>query len=133
MPSVDGMRDGPRRSTSFMLLEAIGGRARTEPDGGAAFGQREARWNVAALAVWEDPAQDDEQIAWVRRTVDTLAARVAERRRLRQLRPGRRDRRTRAGRVRPERYARLARVKRRYDPDNVFRFNHNIEPAADEA
>ena len=115
---------------SFMLLEAINGRARLEPDGGAAFGQREARWNVSALAIWEDPAADAEQIGWARRTVDALAPSSFSGAGYGNYSPVDET----ADRVRaafgPERFERLARVKRRYDPDNVFRFNHNIPPAA---
>jgi FAD/FMN-containing dehydrogenase len=60
--AVAGMASVPG-PLSFLLLEAITGRGRTEPDGGAAFGQREARWNASALAIWEDPANDAAQIA----------------------------------------------------------------------
>ena len=114
---------------SFMLLEAITGRSRTEPEGGAAFGQREARWNVSGLGIWEHPADDAANIAWVRRFADALRpssysgagygnyAQADEPAERIQAAFG------------PERYARLAAVKARYDPDNVFRFNHNIPPA----
>jgi FAD/FMN-containing dehydrogenase len=114
---------------SFLLFEAITGRARQEPEGGAAFGQRGARWNASALGIWEDGADDAANIAWVRRTADGLKASSY----------------SGAGygnyanadepieRVRAAfgdgRWDRLRAVKRRYDPDNVFRFNHNIPPA----
>jgi FAD/FMN-containing dehydrogenase len=115
---------------STMLLEAITGRARQEPVGGASFGQRGARWNMTALGIWEDPAHDAENIAWVRRTADALrpssytgagygnyaqADEPAER--------------VKAA-FGPERWGRLVAVKRSYDPDNTFRFNHNIPPDA---
>jgi FAD/FMN-containing dehydrogenase len=116
---------------SILLLEAITGQARREPDGGAAFGQRAAAWNVSALGIWEDPAADDAHTGWVRGFVD-------------RIRPGSL---TGAGygnyssadesaeRIRAaygeERFARLQRIKARYDPENVFRFNHNIPPAPD--
>ncbi len=113
---------------SFVLVEAITGQAREEPAGGAAFGQRAARWNASALAVWEDPRDDEQQRAWARRATDAIAAssltgagygnyanddETAER--------------ILAG-FGTERMARLVAVKRRYDPTNVFRFNHNIPP-----
>ena len=122
---------GTPQGHSFLLLEAITGRSRQEPDGGAAFGQRGARWNVSALGIWEDPADDAANIAWVRRFADALRpssysgagygnyAQADE--------PAERIRAS----FGPDRYARLVAAKRRYDPDNVFRFNHNISPESD--
>ena len=125
---VTAMREVPD-GLSFMLLEAISGRARHEPPGGAAFGQRDARWNVSALGVWEDPADDEAQISWVRRTVDALRPASLTGAGYGNYAPvDESDERVRAS-FGPERYERLARLKRRYDPDNVFRFNHNIAPA----
>ncbi|MFF8839993.1 FAD-binding oxidoreductase [Streptomyces sp. NPDC015130] len=88
---------------------------------------RTAPWGVHPFATWVDPADDDRAIQWVR---DVRA----------DMRPWS----TGAvylnfigsegeGRVvegfGAENYRRLARVKASYDPDNVFRHNHNIAPA----
>ncbi len=85
---VGAMSDGPG-AHSFLLIEAIGGQARIEPADGAAFGQREARWNVSALGVWEDPFRrrhpDRVGAAHGRRP----ATRVADWGGVRQLRAGR--------------------------------------------
>jgi FAD/FMN-containing dehydrogenase len=124
---VAATRDVPM-GHSFMLLESITGRSRQEPDGGAAFGQRGARWNASALGIWEDSADDEANIGWVRRTADSFRpssfsgagygnyAQADEP--IERVRASFGD----------ERWARLVAVKRRYDPDNVFRFNHNIPP-----
>ncbi|MCX4861477.1 FAD-binding oxidoreductase [Streptomyces canus] len=88
---------------------------------------RDAQWVVHPFGIWEDPADDERCVQWVRdvRTAvqpwstgavylnfigDEGANRVV------------------AG-VGTENTRRLSEVKRRYDPDNVFRFNHNISPA----
>jgi FAD/FMN-containing dehydrogenase len=115
---------------SFILLEAMNGRARVEPDdGGAAFGQREARWNVSAIAIWEDPADDDRQIAWARRAAEGLAPSSYSGAGYGNYAPvDESSDRVRAG-FGPERFGRLQAVKLRYDPENVFRFNLNIPPA----
>jgi FAD/FMN-containing dehydrogenase len=114
---------------SFLLLEAITGRGRTEPDGGAAFGQRDARWNASALAIWENADDDAAHIAWTRRVADDLERSSLTGAGYGNYAPVDET----AERVRrafgDERFERLAQVKRRYDPDNVFRFNHNIPPA----
>jgi FAD/FMN-containing dehydrogenase len=128
---VGAMTSRPQ-SPSFVLLESINGIARTEPrDGGSAFGQREARWNVSALAVWEQTDDDDAQIAWARSAAAALAPSSFSGAGYGNYAPvDETDERIRLG-FGPERYEHLRTVKGRYDPDNVFRFNLNIPPASD--
>ncbi|MFG2122449.1 FAD-binding oxidoreductase [Streptomyces sp. NPDC048710] len=87
---------------------------------------RDAPWAVHPFAVWEDPADDERAVAWVRdvragvrpwSTGDVYLNYIGE--------EG--AERVRAG-LGAGNLLRLEKVKRAYDPDNVFRFNHNIRP-----
>ncbi|TWV48127.1 FAD-binding oxidoreductase [Streptomyces misionensis] len=87
---------------------------------------RDAPWLVHPFAVWTDPADDGRCTGWVRRvraavrpwsTGDVPLNLVGD--------EG--PERVRAG-LGAGNTLRLEKVKRRYDPDNVFRFNHNIRP-----
>jgi len=129
---VSGIVDSlaaPRGALGGILIEAIRGAARREPEGGAAFGQRQAAWNATALAVWQDEADDAEEIAWARAVAERLAVGSLAGAGYANYAPVDET----AERVRlaygPERFGRLAAAKRRYDPENRFRFNLNIPPA----
>jgi FAD/FMN-containing dehydrogenase len=115
---------------AFVLLEGITGVARDEPAGGAAFGQRSARWNVSGLAIWEDVGLDDVHLGWAREFADALRPSSLTGAGYANYAPADES----PDRVRaafgPETYSRLGRVKRRYDPDNLFQFNLNIPPGA---
>lgn len=93
-----------------------------------AFVHRSPGWLIHVLGQWADPADEAAVLAWVDRAKRLLGD-VSESGRTYLNLVGDEES---AGRVDAfwsgERGERLRRVKRRYDPDNVFRFNHNISP-----
>ena len=125
---VDSIGAADAVGLAFILLEGIVGAGRIEPAGGAAFGQRAAAWNASALAIWESPDEDEKAIGWARRVADIVAPASLTGGGYVNYSPVDES----ADRVKAaygaDRYARLVAIKRRLDPDNVFRFNHNIRP-----
>jgi FAD/FMN-containing dehydrogenase len=95
------------------------------PSTATAYPHREPGFNLLLISQWSDPAQSQAGIAWARETFDALAPYTADRSYTNYLPADDYDRVRQA--FGPN-YERLATLKRRYDPDNLFRLNHNIAP-----
>jgi FAD/FMN-containing dehydrogenase len=87
---------------------------------------RRAAWCVHPFGLWEDPANDQRARRWAHDVRADLQPWATGDVYLNFIGDEGRDRLV-AGFGR-ENYDRLAAVKAAYDPDNVFRLNHNIEP-----
>jgi hypothetical protein len=48
------------------LIQPLGGAARRVPDDATAMDWRGAKWTCHILGMWQDPSQDDSNIAWIR-------------------------------------------------------------------
>jgi FAD/FMN-containing dehydrogenase len=87
---------------------------------------RQAAWVVHPFGLWEDPADDEQAKRWARDIRADLRPWSSGAVYLNFIGHEGHDRVV-AG-FGPDNYQRLARVKAQYDPDNVFRLNHNISP-----
>jgi len=110
---------------SAVLLEQFHGAVCRVGVTDTAVPHREEGWNLLLPSVWTDPADSAANIAWTRETHAAFAPHLSERRWLNYLGDDQDDA-VRAA-YGPN-YDRLVELKRRYDPDNVFRHNHNIVP-----
>jgi len=115
------------RSLGSILIEPMLGVARHEPSGGSAFGQRAASYNVSALAIWEDPHEDADRIAWARSYASALEPASVSGGGYLNYSTDETNQRVRAA-FGDEKFSRLVALKAKWDPDNRFRFNHNIPP-----
>ena len=110
---------------SAILIEHLGGAiARTDPEA-TAYRHRNARYSFNAFPRWEDPADDEEQIAWANGIHDALAPYAMDGVYVNFLSQEGEERiRSAYG----ENHARLVELKNEWDPENVFSMNQNIEP-----
>jgi FAD/FMN-containing dehydrogenase len=116
----------PSSPFSIVHLRGLGGALGRIPSDATAFAHRDARYMFAAISIWFDPTEDPApHRAWssdlleqVRHDATGVYVNFLENEgeeRVRDAYP-------------PETLARLARVKRTYDPLNLFRLNENIAP-----
>ena len=127
--AIDVMVEAFERVPSTMtgiFLDHVHGAATRVDATATVFPHRQEAFSVLVLAQWMDRADTEPNIAWARETFETLRPHLTDRRYTNFLSAD--D----AGFVRQaygENYERLVQVKREYDPDNLFRLNHNIDPA----
>jgi FAD/FMN-containing dehydrogenase len=117
--------DHLRGLTDGAIVFRHGGAVSRVPDAETAFSNREHPYLLHPLAAWLDPADDERHIGWLRALVRAMAPYKTGGVYL-NFSPDR-DQRPIDGYGR-EKYLRLVGLKQRYDPSNVFRFNHNIQP-----
>ncbi len=122
---VDRFQSVPSPMTAILLEHFHGAVCRVGVDE-TAVPHREAGWNLLIPSVWTDPEASDENIAWTRDAHAALAPHLTERRWLNYLGDDQGADAVR-GAYGPN-YDRLVAVKRKHDPENVFRNNHNIVP-----
>jgi FAD/FMN-containing dehydrogenase len=114
---------------SAILIEAPHGAASRVGDEQTAYSQRDKRYNMSALAIWEGAEEDDRHVRWARRyaqAIESLAKGAAY---VNYLEEDAKREQVRAA-YGAEKFSRLSALKAKYDPTNLFRFNQNIPPAA---
>jgi FAD/FMN-containing dehydrogenase len=89
---------------------------------------RDASWVIHPLGLWEDPADDEQGLAWGRGICADVRRWATGGVYLNFVGDEGEDR-VRAG-YGEANYERLAAVKAEYDPENVLHLHHNVKPAA---
>jgi FAD/FMN-containing dehydrogenase len=109
---------------SFLILFQHGGAVSRVPDDATAFSHRDATFMVHPIGCWESPEADDRHLAWINEITDAFLPYETGGVYLNFMAD---TDRVEDG-FEATKWDRLVELKRRYDPDNVFRFNQNIAP-----
>lgn len=133
-PTIDTLveRCGAQRWVGTAAdLHHMGGAFGRVAEDVTAFPDRSAQFWLNVYGFWPDPADDAARVGWVRGFSDAMRPHATAGQYVNFLGHDDADAHRKALAVYgPAKLGRLAEVKRRYDPENLFRVNHNIPPTA---
>ena len=110
---------------STVHIYPINGAAQRVASDSTAFAYRDATFATVIAGMWPDPADNDANTAWVK---DYYAATAPHSEEGGYVNFMAEDDQSRIRANYRGNYDRLVETKRRYDPDNLFRHNQNIQP-----
>lgn len=108
-----------------IFVGSVKGVANEVPADAMAYAHREAQFVLNVHGRWEHPSDDGRCIAWAREFFEASKPYASSGAYVNFMTEDEGERVTAAYGIN---YDRLREIKRRYDPDNVFHFNHNIRP-----
>ena len=110
---------------SFFVFQQVGGAIGRVPRAATAYANRGAAYDTFPVSIWTDPATDVANMAWAREMYGALRPFAMEGVYVNNLGDEGDDRVKAAY---GENYDRLVTLKRKYDPNNLFRLNQNVRP-----
>ncbi len=121
---VDRFASCPSPMTA-MVLNPFHGAVNRVPVDAMAMPHRQFGYSLAILGQWAEQADNDANIAWTRQTFEALRPHMVEQSYVNDLSAD--DGNLIRWAYGPN-WDRLVDIKRRYDPENVFHLNQNINP-----
>ena len=107
-----------------IAIPNLGGAINERPVDATAYPHRDAEFIMNIHTQWEDPAQDDECIAWARALHEAMTPHATGGVYANFVPEDVGDQQA----AYRENYDRLVAVKDEWDPENLFHHNHNVEP-----
>jgi FAD/FMN-containing dehydrogenase len=123
---VDGLEPFPGAFTTVYLAREGGAPTRV-PEGATAFPHRDVGYSIHVFPGWLSEEEDAAVMAWARGLSDVIAGYAREGIYVNMLAE---DEGARVPSAWGGNLERLGRIKAKWDPDNVFRMNHNVADAA---
>ena len=114
---------------TFVVTFLMGGAINTVGPEDTAYSERSANWMLSMDGNWSDPSDDDKVISWVRGAWAELHEHGTGTLYLNFTSAVEEGVTVGVESAFGKNLERLARIKAKYDPDNIFRLNNNIIPA----